>query len=78
MAASLTPVAAVSGTGLAQAIAGEPVKILLVDDQPGRLLTYRAILEPRCGAVDDSQPVQQNNGTLGVTTAFVLAPHSAA
>ncbi|MDQ3160844.1 MAG: response regulator, partial [Pseudomonadota bacterium] len=23
-----------------------PVKILLVDDQPGRLLTYRAILEP--------------------------------
>lgn len=28
--------------------AGEdaPVKILLVDDQPGRLLTYRAILEP--------------------------------
>ena len=46
MAASLTPAAAVSGTGLAQAIAGEPVKILLVDDQPGRLLTYRAILEP--------------------------------
>ncbi|OHE87721.1 MAG: hypothetical protein A2579_08030 [Lysobacterales bacterium RIFOXYD1_FULL_69_11] len=27
-------------------MAGEPVKILLVDDQPGRLLTYRAILEP--------------------------------
>lgn len=24
----------------------KPVKILLVDDQPGRLLTYRAILEP--------------------------------
>ena len=24
----------------------EPVNILLVDDQPGRLLTYRAILEP--------------------------------
>ena len=46
MAASLTPTAAVPGTGLAQAIAGEPVKILLVDDQPGRLLTYRAILEP--------------------------------
>ena len=23
-----------------------PVKILLVDDQPGRLLTYRTILEP--------------------------------
>ena len=26
--------------------ADAPVKILLVDDQPGRLLTYRAILEP--------------------------------
>ncbi|HET7656298.1 MAG TPA: response regulator [Luteimonas sp.] len=26
--------------------APEPVNILLVDDQPGRLLTYRAILEP--------------------------------
>ena len=24
----------------------EPVNVLLVDDQPGRLLTYRAILEP--------------------------------
>ena len=23
-----------------------PVKILLVDDQPGRMMTYRAILEP--------------------------------
>ena len=23
-----------------------PVSVLLVDDQPGRLLTYRAILEP--------------------------------
>ncbi|HEU4813823.1 MAG TPA: response regulator [Xanthomonadaceae bacterium] len=39
MVASLTPVPA----------GGEqptPVNILLVDDQPGRLLTYRAILEP--------------------------------
>ncbi len=26
--------------------ARDPVKVLLVDDQPGRLLTYRAILEP--------------------------------
>ncbi|GAB3101368.1 response regulator [Lysobacter terrae] len=26
--------------------AREPVKVLLVDDQPGRLLTYRAILDP--------------------------------
>jgi signal transduction histidine kinase len=36
MVASLTPIPA------SQA----PVNILLVDDQPGRLLTYRAILEP--------------------------------
>ena len=28
------------------AVVEEPVNILLVDDQPGRLLTYRAILEP--------------------------------
>jgi signal transduction histidine kinase len=31
---------------VATAAAVAPVKILLVDDQPGRLLTYRAILEP--------------------------------
>ena len=30
----------------AAATAAAPVKILLVDDQPGRLLTYRTILEP--------------------------------
>ncbi|WP_198032469.1 response regulator [Aerolutibacter daejeonensis] len=41
MAASLTPTSAM-GTDAPQA----PVKILLVDDQPGRLLTYRTILEP--------------------------------
>ena len=39
MVASLTPVPA----GAEQPA---PVNILLVDDQPGRLLTYRAILEP--------------------------------
>ena len=39
MAASLTSVPG-------QQSPDEPVKILLVDDQPGRLLTYRAILEP--------------------------------
>lgn len=38
MAASLMPIA--NGPG------STPVNILLVDDQPGRLLTYRAILEP--------------------------------
>ncbi|GAB3729261.1 hypothetical protein GCM10028862_07520 [Luteimonas pelagia] len=39
MVASLTPVPE-------GAVPPEPVNILLVDDQPGRLLTYRAILEP--------------------------------
>jgi len=34
-----TPAGVVPGTG-------DPATILLVDDQPGRLLTYRAILEP--------------------------------
>jgi signal transduction histidine kinase len=38
MAASLTPFPGTPGA--------TPVNILLVDDQPGRLLTYRAILEP--------------------------------
>lgn len=32
-----------------------PVKILLVDDQPGRLLTYRAILEPLGEALVDAR-----------------------
>ena len=41
MAASLT--AANNG---AQSPATSPATILLVDDQPGRLLSYRAILEP--------------------------------
>lgn len=35
-----------------------PVKILLVDDQPGRLLTYRAILEPL-----GEQLVEASSGT---------------
>src|SRR5262245_56460721 len=34
---------------------------------------YKAILESQCGATDDSQPVEQYNGTLGVTGAFVNA-----
>ena len=43
MAASLIqPYVAVTG----QPVAEQPVNILLVDDQPARLLTYRAILEP--------------------------------
>lgn len=34
---------------------------------------YAAILESQCGATDDSQPVEQYDGSLGVTTAFVDA-----
>lgn len=41
MAAPLTP-----GQPPPDAVAHAPVNVLLVDDQPGRLLTYRAILEP--------------------------------
>lgn len=32
---------------------------------------YAMLIETICGATDDSQPVEQYNGTLGVTTAFV-------
>ena len=39
---------------------------------------YAALLESICGATDDSQPVEQYDGTLGVTTAFVAAHQSAA
>lgn len=34
---------------------------------------YAALLESICGVTDDSQPVEQYDGTLGVTTAFVAA-----
>ncbi|HVE72315.1 MAG TPA: trypsin-like peptidase domain-containing protein [Thermoanaerobaculia bacterium] len=34
---------------------------------------YSAILETICGATDDSQPVEQYDGSLGVTIAFVNA-----
>ncbi len=33
--------------------------------------TYSALIETICGATDDSQPVEQYDGTLGVTRAFV-------
>ena len=35
--------------------------------------TYAALLESICGSTDDSQPVEQYDGTLGVTTTFVAA-----
>ncbi len=39
--------------------------------EPGEV--YAALLETICGATDDSQPVEQYDGTLGVTTNFVAA-----
>ena len=39
---------------------------------------YSAVLESICGVADDSQAVEQYDGTLGVTTAFVAAHQSAA
>ena len=39
---------------------------------------YSAVLESICGVTDDSQAVEQYDGTLGVTTAFVAAHQSAA
>jgi V8-like Glu-specific endopeptidase len=47
--------------------------VLPEDRMAGAGPDYSAILETICGAVDDSQPVEQYDGTLGVTTAFVNA-----
>jgi V8-like Glu-specific endopeptidase len=41
--------------------------------EPADRDTYAALLETICGATDDSQPVEQYDGTLGVTVAFVNA-----
>lgn len=43
---------------------------------PDDLAEYSDLLESICGVSDDSQAVEQYNGTLGVTTAFV-ASHQA-
>ena len=45
MVASLRPAGRIE-TAMTPQKLREPVNVLLVDDQPGRLLTYRAILEP--------------------------------
>ena len=37
---------------------------------------YSDFLESQCGATDDSQPVEQYNGALGVTKAFVNSHQS--
>lgn len=41
----------------------------IAGDEP----TYAEMLESICGATDDSQPVEQYDGTLGVTRAYVDA-----
>jgi len=47
--------------------------VLPEDRMAGAGPDYAAILETICGAADDSQPVEQYDGTLGVTRAFVDA-----
>ncbi|MGH9222650.1 MAG: RICIN domain-containing protein [Acidimicrobiales bacterium] len=42
-------------------------------DGPATADFYRAFIESQCGATDDSQPVEQYDGTLGVAQAFVAA-----
>lgn len=39
--------------------------------KPEASRAYSEFLESQCGAADDSQPVEQYDGTLGVTVAFV-------
>ena len=46
-----------------------PLERLLSEEAGGD--PYPMILETICGATDDSQPVEQYDGTLGVTVAFV-------
>jgi V8-like Glu-specific endopeptidase len=47
--------------------------ITALEFSPGDSDTYGDLLETICGTTDDSQPVEQYDGTLGVTTAFVNA-----
>jgi V8-like Glu-specific endopeptidase len=48
-------------------------EITSLELQPEEGETYAALLETICGVTDDSQPVEQYDGTLGVTIAFVNA-----
>lgn len=41
--------------------------------EPGAMPDYHDLIESICGATDDSQPVEQYNGTLGVTQQFAAA-----
>jgi V8-like Glu-specific endopeptidase len=45
----------------------------IVEEATSGMDEYAALLETICGATDDSQAVEQYNGSLGVTVAFVAA-----
>ena len=47
-----------------------------LQEHPEQELTYEKIYETICGTTDDSQEVEQYNGTLGVPVAFVNAHQS--
>jgi V8-like Glu-specific endopeptidase len=53
----------------------EAVPVESADAEAGEIVVpdYGPILESICGGVDDSQPVEQYDGSLGVTKAFVGA-----
>jgi V8-like Glu-specific endopeptidase len=56
------------------------IEALRLPEQPARRGAgdeYSRLLETICGATDDSQAVEQYDGTLGVTTGFVAAHQSA-
>jgi V8-like Glu-specific endopeptidase len=56
----------------------EELELLGLESRLADANRYSGLLESICGVVDDSQAVEQYNGTLGVTTAFVAAHQSAA
>lgn len=49
----------------------ESIKVTEFFAQPESIRAYSEILETICGATDDSQAVEQYDGTLGVTVPFV-------
>lgn len=51
---------------------------MLESSAAGTAVSYEDVLESICGVADDSQEVEQYDGTLGVTIAFVAGRQSAA
>jgi V8-like Glu-specific endopeptidase len=56
----------------------EPLERALTEEGEDEGERYSRILETICGVADDSQPVEQYDGTLGVTQAFVANHQRAA